>query len=83
MTSSVSHRPSSSPALYFMAATVQQRLHSKLMWATTYSACGVKQKLVVCVLRSSSVCVGMCGSSHCVLEPQINFSFLIFAFTLI
>ena len=56
--SSVSHRPSSSQAFYFVADTVQQQSHSKFVWITTHYAC--VDIVYECVLRACT-CVQVCA----------------------
>ena len=74
----LSHRPSSSQALYFVAATVQQQSHNNFVWTTSYFACvGIADICVhvLCVLRVCR-CVRVCGFIG-VLAPHISAFFLI------
>ena len=77
----LSHRPSSSQALYFVAATVQQQSHNNFVWTTSYFACvGIADICVhvLCVLRVCR-CVRVCGFIG-VLAPHISaFFFISFA----
>ena len=75
----MSYRPSTSQALYFVADTVQQQLHSKFVWTATYYACVDKSVRVCAVCAMIRVRVGRCaGLGLCnfrVLKPHIYIGF--------
>ena len=52
ITSSVSHRPSNSQALYFVTATVQQQSHSKFVWTSSMRVLCVYAMCVRALIRA-------------------------------
>ena len=60
-TMSVSHRPSSSQALYFVANTVHSN-RTATMCGPLLTMCADKNIAHACVLCLMGVCVGVCGS---------------------
>ena len=55
---SVSHRASSSQALYFAAAMVQQQSHSKFLWTTS-------TRVLTLHMRVCDVCAMICTHVAC------------------
>ena len=75
-----SHRPSSSQALYFVAAAVQQQLHSEVREDQYMLIMRVLTKICVCVVCAMGVCVGVCGSVGSFVCWHLTFfSFFLFA----
>ena len=79
---SVSHRASSSQALYCVAATVQQQSHSKFVWTTTYYTCVDSTCMrVFCVRYDTCVCRRVQVCAYVCWNPPL-FQLLFFVFLL-